>query len=158
LGAIADLKKDNELLQAEVASLREANAANTKKIDDLAAMIGRPRRAMAARPPPARPSEMDVDAEMATPAAQATPRATPSAPPPPAPRQGPKRSRDKVSGGLASPPDTSRTPKAVRIESPPPTLMHSRYATGSPLRNEGSSMNTNVRVSTGEHRKAEERG
>jgi len=74
---------------------------------------------------------MDVDAEVATPA---TPRATPSATP--RTEAGPKRSRDQVSGGLASPPATSRKPKAVRIESPPPTLMHSRYATGSPLRNE----------------------
>ena len=68
-------------------------------------------------------------------------------PPPPAPRQGPKRSRDQVSGGPASPPATSRKPKAVRIESPPAALMHSSYATGSPLRNEGSSTNTKTNES-----------
>jgi len=43
-----------------------------------------------------------------------------------------------MSGGPASPPATPRKPKAVRIALPPLALMHSRHATGSSLRDDGT--------------------
>jgi len=70
---------------------------------------------------------VDVDAP-------ATPSATLAATP--APSGGPKRRTDQMSREPASPPATPRKPKAVRIASPHPMLMHSRHATGSPLRDE----------------------
>ena len=71
LGAIADLKHDNKLLRVENASLREANAANSQRIDDLAAMIGRlERHDQSLRPRPQNGWAL-----------AATPRATPATTP-----------------------------------------------------------------------------
>jgi len=80
-----------------------------------------------ATPAPAQPitspaEQMEVD--VAVPATPRTDRAAPSA----AEHRHPRTARGlQVSREPASPPDTPRKPKAVRIVSPP-TLMHSRLA------------------------------
>ena len=126
LGAIMDLKND-KLLRAENTSLREAN-----KKDRRSSPPATPRPIPPPFPPRPHP-----------------PSATP------VPGRGPKQRRDQVSRGPASPPATSRKPKAVMLESPPPTLMHSTVAQrGLEYEYEQEDQG----VSTGKNRKAEERG
>jgi len=117
LGAIADLKGDNKALRADNASLREAAAGDPGQHGGhrgpggqdpphtRAAATGHP-AAATVHPPSPDGMEMGED---------------PTAP------GGTKRRREQASG-LHSPPATPRKPKAVKITSPPPTLMHFRHA------------------------------
>jgi len=111
--------------RSEITSLRvelqKAMETNTKRTEELAALIGSTAAPVPQRPITPPPTErMDVDVAIPAtlpPAHEATP----------ATNGGTKRRRDQVSGGLVSPPATPKK-KTVRITSPPPTLMHSKHA------------------------------